>query len=214
MKLFIAGDSTASIKLDNKRPESGWGEYLHTFVSPNLEIKNYAVNARSTKSYIAEGRLFQIETEISEGDYLLVQFGHNDSKDDKDRFTEPYKDYMDNLERFAVVATNNHATPIFISSITRRKFIDGKLDKHALGDYPNAMKTFCKTYNYPFIDMFSISQKIVSDLGEEGSKPLYNHLLEGEHINYPEGKIDDTHFSPYGAKLFASLIAIELRKFI
>jgi len=214
MKLFIAGDSTASIKQENKRPESGWGEYLKSFISPNLEIKNYATNARSTKSFIAEGRLFQIETEIETGDFLLVQFGHNDSKDDPLRYTKPFEDYQDNLERFAVVATNNHATPIFISSITRRWFKDGKLDPLALGDYPKAMKEFCLKNNYPFIDMFKISQKLINDLGEENSKALFNHLLPNEHQNYPEGKIDDTHFSPYGAKLFASLIAIELRKYI
>ncbi len=214
MKLFIAGDSTAANKLPNKRPESGWGEYIKDFISPNLEVKNYAENGRSTKSFIAEGRLFQIETEIEEGDFLIIQFGHNDSKPDKERHTEPDKDYLENLERFATVAVSAHAMPIFISSITRRKFVDGKLDPNAVADYPQAMKAFCEKNNYPFIDMYKISQDIISKMGDEDSKKFHNYLLSGENDNYPEGITDDTHFSPYGAKMYASIIAIELRKYI
>jgi len=214
MKIFIAGDSTAANKQQNKRPESGWGEYLKDFISPNLEIRNYAENGRSTKSFIAEGRLFQIETEISEGDYLLVQFGHNDSKPEDARHTDPNTDYLDNLERFATVALSAHATPIFLSSITRRKFVDGKLDPNAVSDYPEAMKAFCQKHNYPFIDMYQISQKLISQLGDESSKKFHNYLKPNENPNYPNGVTDDTHFSPYGAKMYASVIAVELRKFI
>ncbi|MDO9628774.1 MAG: hypothetical protein Q7I99_02635 [Acholeplasmataceae bacterium] len=79
-KLYIAGDSTASIKQDDKRPETGWGECLHEFVTPNIEIVNYAQNGKSTKSFIEEGLLDQIDKEIKEDDYLLIQFGHNDQK--------------------------------------------------------------------------------------------------------------------------------------
>ncbi len=214
MKIFIAGDSTAANKQANKRPESGWGEYLKDFISPHIEIRNYAENGRSTKSFITEGRLFQIETEIEPGDFLLIQFGHNDSKEDVLNHTNPNTDYMDNLERFAVTATSNHATPIFISSITRRKFIDGKLDPNAISDYPDAMKRFCELHGYPFIDMYHISQKIITQLGDTSSKKFHNYLKPLEHPNYPDGMTDDTHFSPYGAKMYASLIAIELKKFI
>ncbi len=214
MNIFIAGDSTAANKQQNKRPESGWGEYLKDFVSPSLRIRNYAENGRSTKSFIAEGRLFQIETEISEGDFLLIQFGHNDSKPDEARHTEPDKDYIDNLQRFATVATSAHATPIFLSSITRRRFADGKLDPKAVDLYPEAMKVFCEKNGYPFIDIYKISQKLIRQLGEEGSKRFHNYLEPGVNQNYPDGKQDDTHLSPYGAKMYASIIAIELRKYI
>ncbi len=214
MKLFIAGDSTASKKQDNQRPESGWGEYLKSFIPPNIDVINYATDGRSTKSFIAEGRLFQIETEITEGDYLIVQFGHNDSSPESRLHTDSDADFLDNLERFATTATYAHAMPIFISPITRRDFIDGKLNPNTLGNYPKAMENFCKTHGYPFIDMFKISQRLISQLGEDGSKIFYNHLVEGENENYPDGISDDTHFSPYGARMLASVIAIELRKYI
>ncbi|MFA6801463.1 MAG: rhamnogalacturonan acetylesterase [Acholeplasmataceae bacterium] len=214
MKIFIAGDSTAANKQLNKHTESGWGEFLKDFIAPGIDVRNYAVSKSSTRSFIAEGRLFQIETEIEENDLLLIQFGHNDLKDDPQRHTHPETDYLDNLERFAVTATSCHATPIFLSPITKRIFNNNHLETHTVGDYPNAMKSFCEKHNYPFIDMYKISQRIISKLGENDSKKMYHYLLPDENKNYPDGISDDTNLSTYGAKIYASIIAIELRKYI
>jgi len=212
--LFIAGDSTAAKKAENKRPESGWGEYLEYYISPHIKVKNYAENGRSTKSFIDLGCLDKIDREIHRDDYLLIQFGHNDEKmEDPSRYTTKAM-YQDNLERIITVARKHQAKPILISSITRRKFKSGVLDKDAVGLYPYYMKEVSERLNVAFIDAYQITQDIISKLGETNSKKVYLHLKENEHVNYPNGLKDDTHLSSYGAKLFASLIALELNRII
>jgi lysophospholipase L1-like esterase len=214
-KLFIAGDSTASIKLDTKRPETGWGEFLAEFITPNIEVLNYAQNGKSTKSFIAEGLLDIIEDEIQEDDYLLIQFGHNDEKiEDSKRYTDPKTEYKDNLMRFSLIAKKKKAIPIFLSSITRRKFKDGKLEENTVGDYPNQMKEFARENHLLFIDSYRVTHKIIKESGIDYSKKFYLHLKPDESPNYPEGITDDTHLSPFGARMFASLIAVELKKII
>ena len=212
-KLYIAGDSTASIKLDSKRPETGWGEFLHEFLTPNIEVVNYAQNGKSTKSFITEGLLEKIDNEIQEDDYLLIQFGHNDEKsEDPLRYTDPRTEYKDNLMRFVLVAKKHQAIPILLSSVTRRKFVDGKLDHHTVGDYPNQMKEFAKENRIHFIDTYKISHKIIDQSGENYSKKFFLHLNPNESRNYPNGITDNTHLSTFGARMIASLIAVELKK--
>lgn len=214
-KLFIAGDSTASIKLDSKRPESGWGEFLHEFITPNIEVINYAQNGKSTKSYITEGLLEKIDEEIQEDDYLLIQFGHNDEKsEDSFRYTDPRTEYKDNLMRFVLVAKKHGSIPILLTSITRRKFQNGKLEDYTVGDYPNQMKEFAIENRILLIDAYKITHKIVSDFGEDYSKKFFLHLNPNESINYLNGIVDDTHLSPFGARMIASLIAVELKNII
>ncbi|MCR3906424.1 MAG: rhamnogalacturonan acetylesterase [Tenericutes bacterium] len=215
-KLFIAGDSTAATKLHKKRPETGWGEHLSSFITPNLEVRNFAQNGRSTKSFIDDGLLDHIEREIGEFDYLLIQFGHNDEKiEDQSRYTNPNTTYKENLLKFVLVARKNQAIPILVTPISRRRFIDKQtIDPLAVGHYPKAMQEFARDQKIELIDMFSITQKLYEDLGAEQSKKLFLHLEPNEHENYPEGIKDDTHLSPYGAKIIASIIAVELKKII
>lgn len=78
--LYIAGDSTAAAKDASQKPMAGWGEYLHHFVTPSLRIDNRAVNGRSTKSFLEEGRWAAIEGKLRDGDIAMIQFGHNDEK--------------------------------------------------------------------------------------------------------------------------------------
>jgi lysophospholipase L1-like esterase len=215
-KLFIAGDSTAAIKLEEKRPESGWGEFLADFISPNLEVRNFAQNGRSTKSFVEEGILDQIDKEIMKDDYLIIQFGHNDEKkEDPKRYTTAYGTYQENLLKFVLTARRHEAIPILITSITRRRFIDKEyMDPNALGEYPLAMLEVAKKYDVKVIDMFKISQKLLQDLGDAGSRKLFMHFKPNESKNYPNGLEDNTHFNPYGAQMMASIIANELKKII
>jgi len=215
-KVFIAGDSTAAIKIEEKRPESGWGEFLQDFISPNLEVRNFAQNGRSTKSFIDEGILDQIDKEIKKDDYLLIQFGHNDEKkEDPKRYTTAYGTYQENLLKFVLMARRHEAIPILITSITRRRFIDKEyIDPNALGEYPMSMIDVAKKYDVKSIDMFKISQKLLQELGDAGSRKLFMHFKPNESIHYPNGLEDNTHFNPYGAKMIASIIASELKKII
>ena len=214
--IYIIGDSLAATKLEEKKPETGWGECLNAFIPEVYTIENLAVNGRSTKSFIDENRLDAIDQKIQKNDLLLIQFGHNDQKkEDPLRYTDPYSTYIENLQVMIALAQKHQAKPILITPISRRIFVyDNVLDGETLGDYPMMMKHLAQTHKIPLIDIFQTSQAIVSSLGPEGSKRLFLHLNPGEHPNYPDGVSDNTHLSPEGAMLFASLIALELKPYL
>lgn len=206
--IHIAGDSTAANKKAEARPETGWGEKLADFFTSDVTIKNHAVNGRSTKSFIEEGRLDDIEKELQPGDYLFVQFGHNDQKkDDSNRYTDPDSTYLFNLRQFLEVAQKKQAQLVCLTSVTRRDFdLTGRLKENTLGLYPERMRQFAANHQLPLLDLFAATQQYFNDLGPEASKTYYMNLAEGEFANYPNGKKDDTHFQEKGARAVAKLV--------
>lgn len=214
MQIFIAGDSTASIKEINKRPETGWGEKLHLFLKQDVNIVNAAKNGRSTKSFLDEGRLDVIERQFNKGDYLIIQFGHNDEKiDNPERYASPV-DYQQNLKTFINAARKKGVTPIILSSVSRRIFMnDNKtIANDAIGIYPALAKELSIEENVLFVDMFKVSKNLYEYLGYKNSKSLFLQIEKNEHINYPNGIIDNTHFNDLGGYIIASLIVEELYK--
>lgn len=207
--LFIAGDSTAAIKGAAEKPMTGWGEHLQAYFGPSLRIDNRAVNGRSTKSFLAERRLEAIEKEFQAGDYLFIQFGHNDGKqEDPLRYADPEREYRANLERFIESARRKGGTPVLLTSVSRRRFLaDGSPDPDAVGAYPEAMRQVAAGTATPLLDIFAASQQLYRALGIEGTRHLFMHLPEQAHPNYPEGVSDDTHFSDVGARHIARLVA-------
>lgn len=207
--VFIAGDSTAAEKLAEKRPEAGWGEKIPLYFNKKIVFSNHAKNGRSTKSFIAEGRLNEIEERITENDYLLIQFGHNDQKlDDPDRGTDPYGDYLDNLDKFITLANNHKAQPVLLTPVTRRDYLaDGCLNPKTLGDYPQAMKEFAKKEQIPILDIFTRSQNWLAQFTKDETRKFYLHGKPNEWSNYPEGVVDNTHFSEQGAMEIARIVA-------
>lgn len=213
MTIFIAGDSTAEIKTKSERPESGWGEFLSDFFNVSVHIENHAMGGRSTKSFLDQKRFEPILDEMKTGDYLLIQFGHNDQKmEDPERYTDPHSNYQDNLKWFIKETRQKNATPILLTSISRRVFKEGQIDTTSLGDYPEAMRKVAQEEGVTLIDMHKLSIQLLNQLGEEDSKDLFLHLKENEFQNYPEGLIDNTHFSKMGATTFAKMVAQELVK--
>lgn len=211
--IYIAGDSTAETKSLTKKPMSGWGEYLHEFIDSNFVIRNQAIGGRSTKSFLDQKRLDVILEKMEKDDFLLVQFGHNDQKiEDPTRYTEAFGSYQTNLRQFISKAREKKAIPVLLSSISRRAFKDGKVDRDSLGDYPEAMKQVAFEENVTYIDINLLSSNYLDELGEKKSKNLFLHLLENESPNYPERLEDNTHFSELGGHTFAKLIAEELKK--
>jgi len=204
--IFIAGDSTAAIKQADKRPETGWGEKFQHFFTDSVLIDNRAVNGRSTKSFIEEGRLAEIKRVIQPGDYLFIQFGHNDQKPDPDRGTNPYGDYQDNLSAFVRAARESDAYPVLLTSVARRKFIENQMVEKSVGEYPDAMKYFAKKHHIPLLDIYDKSRKLLNDFGKEQSKNYFLHLSPNESSNYPDGISDDTHFNEDGALAIARLV--------
>lgn len=214
MQIFIAGDSTASIKLENKRPETGWGEMIHFYLSEDVKIINKAQNGRSTKSFLMEERLLEIEPLFKKGDYLFIQFGHNDSKKESiERYASPIE-YKKNLKVFVDTARSKGVIPIIFSSVSRRNFLkDNKtIDLYAVGKYPSYAREVSKKEEVIFVDMFSKTKELYEYLGYEMSKKLFLKFKPNIHPNYLKGVDDNTHFNYLGAKVIASLVAEELSK--
>ncbi|WP_246187950.1 TIM barrel protein [Paenibacillus tengchongensis] len=206
--IFIAGDSTAARKAADRKPETGWGEHLPKELAPGIAVDNRAINGRSTKSFIVEGRLDDILRDFRSGDYLFIQFGHNDEKiEDPLRYTDPDRDYRSNLRLFIEAARSRGGFPVLLTSVSRRRFTaDGEPDPLAVGPYPQAMREVAEATGTPLLDIFAASQELYRSLGTEGSRRLLLHLAPGEHPNYPEGVTDDTHFSEEGAVRIAELV--------
>lgn len=181
--LFIAGDSTAAIKGAGEKPMTGWGEYLHGYFGISVRIENRAINGRSTKSFITDGRLEDILKDFKAGDYLFIQFGHNDEKkEDPLRYTDPDTEYRRNLIQYIEAARQLGGTPVLLTSVSRRRFnSDGELDPLAVGAYPEAMKQVAEETHTPLLDIFAASQVLYRSLGVEESKS-YSCICLKKHI--------------------------------
>lgn len=175
---------------------------LPFFLRRDLQVANHAVNGRSSKSFVDEGRLDVILGAIRPGDLLLVQFGHNDSKTaDPVRYTEPWTTYQDYLRQYVDGARARGARPVLATSVERRRFdADGNaVTSH--GDYPAAMRTLGAQEGVGLLDIEALSLALWQKLGVEETK---------KYFNWTETEQDNTHFNPPGAIAVARLVAGEL----
>lgn len=212
IRIFLAGDSTMSIKEFRAFPETGWGMPFKFFWDSTVSIENRARNGRSTKTFILEGHWQKIMKDARQGDYVLIQFGHNDeSIDKKERYTSP-DTFRTNLVRFILEAKENKVTPIMISPVSRRKFNSQGIAVETHGIYSELVKDVANQHKVFFIDLDKKSRELFQQLGVENSKLLFLHLAAGEHPNYPEGKSDNTHFNELGARLMAQIVLSELKQ--
>ncbi len=221
--LFLAGDSTMADKPVEGNPERGWGQYISTFLNNEIVVENHAVNGRSTKSFIALNHWEKLIARVQAGDYVMIQFGHNDSKqEDSARYAPARTLYKDNLVRMVNEVKAKGATPILITPVMRRKFdADGKfVDQH--GDYPVVVRELAKAMNIQLIDLHQLSKELIEKEGVDNSKRLFLHIPEGHFKNYKGKKEEDnTHFSEYGAASVASLVCaainsqnLDLKKYL
>ncbi|MCD8038506.1 MAG: rhamnogalacturonan acetylesterase [Lachnospiraceae bacterium] len=203
-KIFWAGDSTVQNNTLATYPQTGIGQVFPMYVREGVFVLNYAKNGRSTKSFMDEGRLDAIDRELGEGDFLFIQFGHNDEKvQDLARYTEPFSTYVKNLETYIDTARRHGAYPVLITPIERRLFDEkGMLIESAHTDYVDAMKQTAKKNNVPLVDLFSESRAVLERAGEEKSRKWY--MFFGE-------KKDNTHLRYDGALMYAGFIAEGLR---
>lgn len=210
MKIFLAGDSTMSIKETRYYPETGWGMPFVYFWDSTVTVVNKAKNGRSTSSFRNEGLWKQIMDEGREGDYVFIQFGHNDEVPTKKTYTTE-TEFKANLLRYVTEARGKKMTPLLLTPVARRKFdAAGKIEgTHDV--YAQIVRDVAKDNNVLLIDLDKKSQELYQQMGVENSKLLFVQLKPGEHPNYPEGKEDNTHFSELGARLIAQLVLKELR---
>ena len=204
--LFLLGDSTCAHKTDSARPETGWGECFEPYLAPGFEIVNLAVNGRSTEMAIHEGIFMKCFTKSRKGDWVIIQYGHNESKPEVYRRTTPYGTYQLNLRIMAANLMKKGVNVVFASSIARRKFEGGVcVDTH--GDYPAAMKALADELGIPFIEMSERTRSLLNSEGEEKSLRFFMNFGPGLYPNYPEVREDNTHLRPEGAAMVASLMA-------
>ena len=210
LTIFMAGDSTMSIKETKAFPETGWGMPFQYFFDSSVTVVNKAKNGRSTKTFISEGLWESIITNVKEGDYVFIEFGHNDeSKEKVERYTTP-DEYKENILRFINETKVKKGIPVLLTPVSRRRFKDGQaLQTHEI--YSALVRSIAKETGVLFIDLDEKTRLLYQQFGEQYSKYLFLQLKPGEHPNYPDGKEDNTHYNELGARLAAQLVLEDLK---
>lgn len=213
--IYWAADSTVQFNGIETYPQTGMGQTLPLYLKQDVAIRNFAKNGRSTKSFMADGRLSQIEKEIGAGDFLFIQFGHNDEKEtDPTRYTKPFGEYQENLRIYAQVAKKVGAHAVFITPLERRCYEE----EHRLGpsnhsEYVKAMKEVAEELNLPLIDLYEASREALTKAGASVTGKWYMHIPAGIYPYKPEGlDTDNTHLVYEGAVIFSGMIAKGLKE--
>ena len=192
-------------------PETGWGMPFAYFFDSTVVVENHAVNGRSTKSFLQEDRWQPVVDLLEEGDYVFIQFGHNDEVPSKvGRYTTP-DEFKANLTRYVTETRDNNANPVLLTPVARRKFDETGKIVGTHDQYSEIVRTVAKELQVPLIDLDQKSQAMLQEMGDENSKMLFNWLTSDEHPNYPDGSQDDTHFNELGARKMAQLVLAEIR---
>ncbi len=210
--IFLVGDSTMADKPIEGNPERGWGMVLPSYFNSNIKIENHARNGRSSRTFAKEGRWAFLMNRISTGDYVVIQFGHNDEVETKTSYTTP-ADFKANFERMVKDVRSKNAYPILCTSVARRSFdslTNALVDTHPV--YPNIIREVAKNMNVPLIDMQRRSEDVLRTYGPEKSKSLFLHIQPGVWKAMPQGRTDNTHFSELGAMEMAKCFADGIKK--
>ncbi len=203
IKVYMIGDSTMSIKKPEAYPETGWGMEFPQFFDKSVTVDNRAMNGRSTWSFQTENRWQPVVDNLNEGDYVIIEFGHNDEKLEKPGIGTTLDQFRDNLIKFVNDTRSKKAFPILMTPISRRSFKDGVVTLTHKG-YPNVVRHVADSLKVPMVDMELKTKQWLQSVGDEPSKKFFNYVEVGDK-NYPQGKKDDTHLSPAGAKKIAEL---------
>lgn len=228
--VFIVGDSTAANKSHPEtNPERGWGMALQGFFDSKIRVDNHALNGRSSKSFIGEGHWAKVLDLIKPGDYVIIQFGHNDEKKKADRYTEPGTTFDATLARYVTETRKKGGIPVLMNSVVRRNFFrksDNGIDDESLrntvytdekinsdtlidthGAYLLSPRNVAKKMNVPFVDANKITHDYEQSLGIIGSRKLHMWFKPGEVASIPKGRQDNTHYNIYGAHVVANALA-------
>lgn len=232
--IYMIGDSTMANKdISGDKQERGWGMVLQGYFTDDVRIDNHAVNGRSSKSFIDEGRWQRIVDKLQPGDYVFIQFGHNDEKAQPDRHTDPGSTFDSNLARFVNEARAKKAIPVLFNAVVRRNFFrkDDSIDDESLrattfadldepinsdtlidthGLYIEAPRHVAHQLHVPFVDANRITHDLEQSLGVEGSRRLHMWFRPGEHPSVPQGRKDNTHYSVNGAHVVAGQLVDEI----
>ena len=234
--IFVIGDSTAAEKGHAKtNPERGWGMVLQGCFDDKIVVDNHAVNGRSSKSFIDEGRWQKVLDKITPGDYVFIQFGHNDEKPAPARHTDPETTFAANLRRYVNETREKGGIPVLFNAVVRRCWYvekDGNDDDEKLrsttfdgeekvnsdtlvdthGAYVVVPGKVAKEMKAPFVDATKVTHDIETKLGVAGSRKLHMWFRPGEIASIPKGRQDNTHYNVYGARIVANALADAIAK--
>jgi len=205
--VFLCGNSTV-VDQENE-PWASWGQMITRWFNGDVAIANYAESGLSCTTFLAQLRLDKILTQIKQGDYVIVEFGHNDEKEKKPGDGAWYS-YSRNLKIFSDRVKATGGNIIFCTPTARRAFKNGH-NTNTHGDYPDAMKAVAQRENIPVIDLTRMSTAFYEVLGEEGSKRALVHYPANTFPNQDKPLADNTHFNPYGAWEIAKMIVMGLK---
>lgn len=203
--VYLIGDSTLSKKETKNYPETGWGMPFADYFDSSVVVDDRAVNGRSTRTFIEEGRWDLVMQALKPGDYVFIQFGHNDEVPTKRSYTSP-EQYIANLKKFVEDTRSKGARPVLITPVARRRFDSSGniVETHPV--YAPLVLKAAKEEHAALIDLDARSQAMLQQLGPENSRFLFNYLSPGENPHYPDGWHDDTHFNELGARKVAELV--------
>lgn len=214
MTFFLVGDSTLADKpYSGSNPEKGWGQVFPLYFKDGVKVENHAMNGRSTKSFRDEGRWDAVYKQIKPGDYVLIEFGHNDQKKESpERFADADTDFRANLIRYVEEIQEKGGKPILATPINRRSFdTQGRLiDTH--GKYPEVVREVAEKLMVPLLDLHKKTMGLLEQFGVEKSKELFLHYRPGDYKQFPEGQEDNTHLSPTGAFKVCDLAVDEIKR--
>lgn len=214
IRVWLIGDSTVCTQPRDRSPVTGWGTPFEDFFDSTVTVNNRARGGRSTRTFLSEGRWKAVADSLEEGDYVLIQFGHNDEAKEpqyRERYT-PVPDYKTNLIKFIREARDKKANPVLITPVTRMVFDSLGTIKETHKEYSAAVWEVGRQYNAPVIDLDAASRELVQAFGPKYAKVLYMQLDSMEHSHYPAGRKDHTHFNEYSARRMAELVLAEIRK--
>ena len=203
--IFLTGDSTVTDQPSGHFPYTGWGQMIGLFLNEKIAVANHACSGRSSKSFIVEARLNRVAKKLHKGDYLAVQFAHNDEKEGE-MGTDPFTTYQQYLKQYIELAREKEAYPILIAPMHRRVFHEDGSIENTHGEYIEAMRQLAIEESVPFVDLAALSKIYFEQLGVELTKRIFLWTKAGEYDYLPEGTEDNTHFREYGAFQIARLI--------
>jgi lysophospholipase L1-like esterase len=209
--LWLIGDSTMADKQVKAYPEAGWGMPFRYFFDSSIKVDNRAKNGRSTKTFLAEGLWKPVMDEMKTGDYVFIQFGHNDEVKTKKSYSTP-QEFTANLERYISETRSRKAIPVLLTPVARRRFDSTGQLVSTHEEYSELVRRVAREQDVPLIDLDRKSQELLKEMGFERSKYLFVWLEPGEHPNYPSGAKDDTHFNELGARKMAQIVLASIRE--
>lgn len=211
-KIIWVGDSTVAFNAADTYPQTGIGQEFDRYCKREYVVMDFAKNGASSKSFYDSGRFEPAEQVMEEGDFLFIQFGHNDEKPKPDRHTDPYTSYQEYLMRYVEAARRKGAAPVLITPLSRRLFQEDGTIENSHGEYPAAVKALAEREGIPVIDLTESSRRLYEETGDEKSRKWFMHFPAGAYENYDTDKKDNTHLHYEGAVRMAGLVADGLRK--